>query len=157
MFFKFLTDLIIKNKMKNIRKILITLLTLQITHQFKLIAKNLAEKQEFLKARASHNLFHSKNSKFTKKIADRNLLSNDEQKNQDQNKRFQEEYFNQVRKYKENYGFLNHLNDIENDDLKLIHQRYIKLKASIRHTKDVINENFDETFNNFIIPNRGHY
>ena len=137
--------------MKNIRKFLITLLILHVTNQFKIIAKTHTEKANFLRNRKRGSL------KSTKKVTDRKLLSGDEKKNEAQNKRFQEEYLNQVRKYKQNYGFLNHLNDIENDDLKLIHQRYIKLKAAIRHTKDIINMNFDETFNNFIIPNRNHY
>ena len=154
--------------MKNFRIILITLLSLKAIMTLKIIRGDL-QRERLLSQ--SQYLYHSEadgfkvpklNSKVESEInslnfpVERKLLS-DNDKNQLQNKRFQEEYIAQVKKYQENYSFLNHLNDIENDDLKAINQRYITLKSQIKHTKDLINERFDEVFNNFIQPARSDY
>ena len=52
---------------------------------------------------------------------------------------------------------MNHLNDIENDELKEINQRYIGLKTRIRDTKLLLGESFDKIYNNFVQPGRTNY
>ncbi len=47
-----------------------------------------------------------------------------EEKNQEQNARFRQEFTKQLKMYQTGYNFRNHLNDIENDEIKQIHDVY---------------------------------
>lgn len=45
-------------------------------------------------------------------------------------------YSNMIKDWHTKYSFYNHLNDIENDTLKEVHEAYLTLKGKIRETKN---------------------
>ena len=66
-------------------------------------------------------------------------------------------YGNMIKDWHTKYSFYNHLNDIENDTLKEVHEAYLTLKGKIRQTKSTMDLEFQELFNNYVVPNRRHY
>lgn len=71
-----------------------------------------------------------------------------------QNERFRDIMGNMVKQWSAEHMFGSHLNDIENDVLNQVHDRYLSFKGSIKKAKNHLHEDMDIIYNNFINPGR---
>lgn len=62
-----------------------------------------------------------------------------------------------VKDWNQKYMLNNNLDDIENNELKQVHEKYSILKGQIRNTKNTVYEQLDKIYNNFINPARFNF
>lgn len=74
-----------------------------------------------------------------------------------QNERFQDLMQEAVQQYDQTYKFRTHLNDIENDQLNQIHDRYIMFKGQIRDAKNELLERINTLYTNYVNPERSEF